>query len=161
GIPNPIARQEAGKPPPAPLVKGIQTGLMPAMDEGAFVFDYWAPSGSPLERTEAMAREVEKILTENPDVEAYLRRSGSENGIFATQTNRGDISALLRPAELDPIGLLKPMRPPLDDLEKQLDAEHKELSDPKVREEIRQKYRRRPLRKVMEEAEDRAKDKFA
>jgi multidrug efflux pump subunit AcrB len=161
GIPNPIARQEPGKPPPAPLVKGIQTGLMPAMDEGAFVFDYWAPSGTPLERVEAMIREVEKILSANPDVEAYLRRTGSENGIFATQTNRGDISVLLRPAELDPIGLLKPVRPPLDDLEKQLDAEHKDLGDPKVREEVRQKYRRRPLRKIMEEVEDRAKDKFA
>ena len=30
----------------APLVKGLETGLMPAMDEGAFVLDYYAPTGT-------------------------------------------------------------------------------------------------------------------
>src|SRR5262249_22486273 len=40
GVPTPSARGEAGKPPPPPLVRGLETGLMPAMDEGAFVVDY-------------------------------------------------------------------------------------------------------------------------
>ena len=62
-----------------------------------------------------MARDVEKILSENPDVEAYVRRTGAENGLFATQTSRGDIQVVLRPAEDDPISLLtKPVRPPLE-----------------------------------------------
>src|SRR5439155_15966883 len=66
GIPNPTATREPGKPPPAPLVKGLQTGLMPSMDEGAFVVDYWAPAGSPLGETERKAKEIEKILSKNP-----------------------------------------------------------------------------------------------
>ena len=51
GIPNFFVAQQAGKPPPAPLVPGLETGLMPVMDEGAFTFDYWAPSGMPLSET--------------------------------------------------------------------------------------------------------------
>src|SRR5262249_23349920 len=85
GIPN-FPAKEAEKA--APLVKGLETGLMPAMGEGAFVLDYWAPAGTPLAQTEKMAREVEKVLDANPDVEAYVRRTGSENGIFATMTSR-------------------------------------------------------------------------
>src|SRR5260370_17465316 len=101
-------------------MKGLQTGLMPAMDEGAFVLDYWAPSGTPLERTEEIMKEVEHILSENPDVQSYVRRTGAENGLFVTQTNRGDIQVILRPAEEDPLGLLKPVRPPFVDVEKKL-----------------------------------------
>src|SRR5262249_60063766 len=78
GIPlaNPSVSQAPGKPP-VPLVKGIETGLMPTMDEGAFVVDYWAPSGSPLAETERKAKEIEKILSKNPDVKAYVRRTGA------------------------------------------------------------------------------------
>ncbi len=162
GVPDFRHPREPGKPPPPPLVKGLETGLMPAMDEGAFVFDYLAPSGTPLEQTEKMARDIEKILSKNPDVESYVRRTGAELGLFATQTSRGDIQVVLRPAEEDPLSLLtKPVRPPLDELEKQLKAEGKKLEDPKVRQEIRRKYRRRPLTKVMEEVEDEAKDNYA
>src|SRR5439155_850327 len=154
-------RREPGKPPPAPLVKGIETGLMPAMDEGAFVFDYWAPSGTPLEQTEKMARDVEKILSRNPDIDAYVRRTGAELGLFATQTSRGDIQVVLRPAEDDPVSLFtKPVRPPLEDLEKELKAGGKTLEDRATREEVRRKYRRRPLTKVMEEVEDQIKDQY-
>jgi multidrug efflux pump subunit AcrB len=153
---------EAGKPPPQPLLRGIETGLMPAMDEGAFVFDYNAPTGTPLEQTEKMVRDVEKILSKNPDVAAYVRRTGAELGIFATQTSRGDIQVVLRPAENDPASLLrKPVRPPLEDLAKQLKAEGKNIEDPQVKEEVRRKYRRRPVTKIMEEVEDEVKDNYA
>jgi multidrug efflux pump subunit AcrB len=156
GIPDRGAVREEGKPPPAPLVRGLQTGLMPAMDEGAFVFDYWAPAGTPLFETEKMAREVEHILSENPDVEAYVRRTGAELGLFATQTNRGDIQVVLRPAEDDPVSLLrKPVRPKFDDpdFQKELKQEGKDA--------IRRKYRRRPVTKVMEEIEDEVKEHFS
>ena len=57
-----------------------------------------------------------EILSKNPDVDSYVRRTGAELGIFATQTSRGDIQVVLRPAE---DGLLKrvfkPMRPKMDD----------------------------------------------
>src|SRR5262249_40707508 len=48
GIPNFLAAKEKDKPRPKPRVKGLETGLIPAMDEGAFVLDYFAPSGTPL-----------------------------------------------------------------------------------------------------------------
>lgn len=175
GIPDTVTKQEAGKPPPPSLFKGLQTGLMPAMDEGSFIFDYWAPAGTPLQRTEAMVREVERIMSENPDVDSYVRRTGSENGIFATQTNRGDIQVVLRGPEEDPVNLLyKPVRPEFEKIE----AEMKKLGEeaatkkygPSATEEqiaaegkaaIRKKYRRRPLAKIMEEIEDQVKDRFA
>ena len=178
GIDNPFGKSDPSKPPPPQLVSKLQTGLMPAMDEGAFVFDYWAPTGTPLAESERKAREVEKILSANPDVESYVRRTGSENGLFATQTSRGDIQVVLREAENDPISLLtKPMRPKLDDLEKELKAQGKKLTDPGVKDEVRARYRRRPLKGwlvadrehpgqmkeepgVMDEVEDQTKDQF-
>jgi multidrug efflux pump subunit AcrB len=148
------------KPAP-PLMRGLETGLMPAMDEGAFVLDYWAPAGTPLAQTEAMASDVEKILLENPDIDAYVRRTGAELGLFATQTSRGDFQVVLRHAAEDPISLLsKPVRPPLDDVEKELKAKGMKL-DKQGKEHVRAQYRRRPLAKVMEEVEDRVKDSFA
>jgi multidrug efflux pump subunit AcrB len=146
--------------PAAPLLKGLETGLMPSMDEGAFVVDYLAPAGSPLAETERKAKEIEKVLSKNPDVKAYVRRTGAELGLFATQTSRGDIQVVLRPADEDPISLLtKPVRPKLDELEKQLKAQGKTLEGEK--ENIRARYRRRPLKAVMEEIEDEIKDTFA
>jgi multidrug efflux pump subunit AcrB len=157
GINDPTAKQEPGKPPPPQLLPKLTTGLMPSMDEGAFIVDYWAPAGSPLAETERKAREIEKVLSRNPDVQSYVRRTGAENGLFATQTSRGDIQAVLRPAADDPVSLFtRPVRPPLDDLEKDLKSKGKTLEG--ERENIRAKYRRRPLKKIMEEIEDQIKD---
>jgi len=164
GIPGSPVTHDSGSEeenkPPEPVMKGLQTGLMPAMDEGAFVFDYWAPAGTPLERTEEMMKEVEHVLSENPDVQSYVRRTGAENGLFVTQTNRGDIQVVLRPAEEDPLGLLKPVRPPFEDVEQELKGQGMELNEKGI-EYVRQKYRRRPMQKVMEEIEDQVKEKFA
>jgi multidrug efflux pump subunit AcrB len=155
-----VATLGMGLEQPQPPLKGLQTGLMPSMDEGAFVLDYWAPSGTPLMETEKMASELEKILSKNPDVKAYVRRTGAELGLFATQTSRGDIQVVLRPAEEDPIRLLtKPVRPPREELENDLKAQGKTLEGEK--ENIRAKYRRRPLSKIMEEVEDEIKDTYS
>jgi multidrug efflux pump subunit AcrB len=191
GIPNIAATQEPGKSPPAPLFKGLQTGLMPSMDEGAFVIDYWAPSGTPLAETEKMARTIEDILSKNPDVDAYVRRTGAELGMFATQTSRGDIQVVLRPAEDDPASLVfKAVRPgfteksralnnmTLEDKLKEWGAEaaaakygdkyaqagtetRERLMYEQGKAIVRQKYRRRPMTKIMEEIEDEIKDNFA
>jgi multidrug efflux pump subunit AcrB len=154
---------EKGKPPAPPLVKGLETGLMPAMDEGTFVIDYWAPSGTPLVETEQMANKIQEVLAKNPDVKAYVRRTGAELGLFATQTSRGDIQVVLRPAEDDPFPfsllhhpdhlLRKPERPKFSDVEAELKKEGKDF--------VRQKYRRRPMSKIMEEVEDELKENFA
>ncbi len=159
GIPNWRAA-EAGKPPRPPLVKGLKTGLMPAMDEGAFVVDYWAPSGTPLTETEEKAKVIEEILSENPDVEAYVRRTGAELGLFATATNRGDIQVVLRPAEDDPVSLLrKPVRPKFEEIEKEVKAQGKDMHT--GRDYIRNKYRRRSMDEVREEIEDEIKEHFS
>lgn len=162
--PNEAGQAAEKKPPPEPIIKGLETGLMPLMDEGAFVLDYWAPGGTPLARTEEMARKIEEdVLAKNPDIDAYVRRTGAELGIFATQTNRGDIQIILRPAEeapLRPWTLLKPIRPPLEDVEKMLKEIGMKLDD-KGKEYIRAKYRRRSMDQIREEVEDGIKDSYA
>src|SRR5262249_25239521 len=83
-----------------------------------------------------------------------------ENGLFATETSRGDIAVVLRPAEEDLFSLLtKPVRPPLATLEAKLKKDGKTFEQEK--ENIARAYRRRPLRKVMEEIEDEIKDTFS
>jgi multidrug efflux pump subunit AcrB len=149
GVPNPLDTSEE-------LVKPLKTGLMPAMDEGAFVLDYFAPSGTPLARTEAMAHELEQILSENPDVESYVRRTGAELGLFATRTDRGDIQVVLRPEEEGIFGLFrKPLRPPLSnkDFQEELKKSGKEA--------IRAKYRRRPVDDIRKEVEDEIGERFS
>src|SRR5262249_29064728 len=95
GIPNYWSTRKVGAPPPKPLIESLQTGLMPAMDEGAFVLDFWAPTGTPLKRTEELTRTLEAILSANPDVQSYVRRAGTQLGLFSTKTDRGDIQVIL------------------------------------------------------------------
>ena len=81
-----------------------------------------------------MVRDIEKILSKNPDIDAYCRRTGAEMGLFATQTSRGDIQVVLRPADHNPVALLtRPIRPPLEELAKSLKAEGKKLEDQSTR----------------------------
>jgi multidrug efflux pump subunit AcrB len=165
----------SGKSSDEPLVPGVETGLMPAMDEGAFVVDYLAPAGTPLDRTEEMAKTIEEVLLEHPDVQSYVRRSGTELGIWATKTNRGDIQVVLRPAEEDPFSLLtKPVRPDFEKIEKEMVEAGKEAAARKygpkftpdqAREEgkahIRKKYRRRSVSAVRDEIEGLIKEHYS
>ncbi len=171
GIPNPVP--PAAPPAPAkggqaaapqarpPLIRGLETGLMPDMDEGAFTLDYLSPAGTTLAENVAKAQQIEKVLSENPDIDSYVRRTGTEMGLYATQTNKGDIQVVLRPAEDDPISLLtKPVRPPKEELEKELKKQGKEL-DAKAVADIRKKYRRRPIDAVMDEVRGEIQDLFS
>jgi multidrug efflux pump subunit AcrB len=165
--PRSLQKREPGKPPAPQWVPSLQTGLMPAMDEGAFTLDYIAPAGTPLAETERKVREVEKVLSRNPDVHAYVRRTGAELGLFATQTNTGDIQVVLRPAEDDPISLIaKRERPSMEELEKTQpvpkgqNPEEDQANLRKWKEDIRKKYRRRPVLAIMGEIEDQVKDTF-
>jgi len=73
------------------------TDLLPEMDEGGFVLDYWSPSGSSLTETNRMIHHVEEILREVPEVESSSRRTGLELGLSAvTEANRGDILVKLK-----------------------------------------------------------------
>jgi len=70
--------------------KLLETGFLPEMDEGSIVLDYVSPPGTSLDETDRMLRQVEKIITAEPEVEAYSRRTGTQMGFFITEPNTGD-----------------------------------------------------------------------
>jgi len=72
------------------IIPNISTGFLPEMDEGSIVLDYNSPPGTSLEETNRELTEVDKIITANPNVEAYSRRTGTQMGFFITEPNRGD-----------------------------------------------------------------------
>jgi CzcA family heavy metal efflux pump len=79
------------------LFYSVGTGFFPTADEGGFVLDYITPEGSALGETDRQVKEMEKILSETPEVASYSRRTGSELGLFATAQNTGDILVRLKP----------------------------------------------------------------
>jgi CzcA family heavy metal efflux pump len=93
------------------------SGFMPEMDEGAFVLDYFMPAGTSLMETDKVAQRIDKILSETPDISGYLRRTGAENGIYATEGFRGDIEVALKPA-----GKRRPMSQIMKELDEELGA---------------------------------------
>jgi preprotein translocase subunit SecF len=80
------------------FARNVERGFLPTMDEGAFVLDYFLPSGTSLETTEKFARRLESALRDTPDVKTFTRRTGAELGpAAATQLSRGDIMVRLLP----------------------------------------------------------------
>lgn len=72
------------------ILPNLETGFLPEMDEGSIILDYESPPGTSLEETDRMLNEVEKIIIQIPEVEAYSRRTGTQMGFFITEPNRGD-----------------------------------------------------------------------
>ncbi|WP_108423148.1 efflux RND transporter permease subunit [Flagellimonas amoyensis] len=68
----------------------LASGFLPEMDEGSIVLDYYSPAGTTLEETDRMLQVVNRILDEQPEVEAYSARLGTQMGFFITEQNRGD-----------------------------------------------------------------------
>lgn len=81
----------------AAAFRALPTGLIPEMDEGAFVLDYQLAAGSPLEETDRACRVMEEEIMNTPEVAGFCRRSGLELGFFATDPNRGDNMVRLKP----------------------------------------------------------------
>jgi CzcA family heavy metal efflux pump len=75
----------------------VGTGFLPEMDEGAFVLDYWTPGGTALAETDRQVHLAEQILAKTPEITGTSRRTGAELGLFATEQNRGDVVARLKP----------------------------------------------------------------
>jgi multidrug efflux pump subunit AcrB len=76
----------------------IGSDLLPEMDEGGFILDYFSPPGTSLQETNRMLLEVDKILNLTPEVESTTRRTGLELGLAAvTEANRGDFTVKLKP----------------------------------------------------------------
>jgi CzcA family heavy metal efflux pump len=75
----------------------LETDLLPAMDEGGFILDYYTPPGSSLTESERILQHIEKILRATPEVENTSRRTGLQLGLAAvTEANRGDFSVRLK-----------------------------------------------------------------
>ena len=80
----------------------LGSDLLPGMDEGGFIIDYWSPAGSSLEDTNRALLTVERILRETPEVENTSRRTGLELGLAAvteanTRRHRRQAEAEARP----------------------------------------------------------------
>ncbi len=77
--------------------RALGSDLLPEMDEGGFILDYWMPAGSSLDDTNRVLTSVEKMLSEIPEVESTSRRTGLQLGLATvTEANTGDIAVKLK-----------------------------------------------------------------
>jgi CzcA family heavy metal efflux pump len=77
--------------------RALGSDLLPEMDEGGFILDYFTPAGSSLAETDRILGHVERILHGIPEVESTSRRTGLELGYAAvTEANRGDFTVKLK-----------------------------------------------------------------
>src|SRR2546422_6227921 len=75
----------------------LGSDLLPEMDEGGFILDYWTPSGSSLAESNRILLHIEEIVKSQPEVENTSRRTGMELGLSAvTEANRGDFTVKLK-----------------------------------------------------------------
>jgi CzcA family heavy metal efflux pump len=72
------------------ILPKLPSGFLPEMDEGSLVLDFKSPPGTSLDATDRMLQQVDNILKDNPEVEKYSRRLGTQMGFFITEPNNGD-----------------------------------------------------------------------
>jgi CzcA family heavy metal efflux pump len=84
--------------------QALGSDLLPEMDEGAFILDYFTPAGTSLAETNRMLTHVEQILHSTPEVDITSRRTGLQLGLAAvTEVNRGDFTVRLKSKRDRPI----------------------------------------------------------
>jgi multidrug efflux pump subunit AcrB len=77
--------------------QALGSDLLPPMDEGGFILDYWTPAGSSLAETNRVIEHIERMIRAIPEVEGSSRRTGLELGLATvTEANRGDIAVKLK-----------------------------------------------------------------
>jgi CzcA family heavy metal efflux pump len=77
--------------------RGLGSDLLPEMDEGAFVLDYFTPAGTSLSETNRILEHVDQILHRIPEVSVTSRRTGLQMGLAAvTEANTGDFTVRLK-----------------------------------------------------------------
>ena len=77
--------------------QGLGSDLLPALDEGAFVLDYFTPAGTSLTETNRILDHVDQILRGIPEVSITSRRTGLQMGLAAvTEANTGDFTVRLK-----------------------------------------------------------------
>lgn len=103
----------------------LGSDLLPEMDEGAFILDYFTPAGASLTETNRILQHVEQILQQTPEVAITSRRTGLEMGLAAvTEANRGDFTVRLKPDRSRSIeGVMDDVRERIRSAEPALDIE--------------------------------------
>ena len=77
--------------------RGLGSDLLPAMDEGSFVLDYFTPAGTSLTETNRILEHADQILRRIPEVLITSRRTGLQMGLAAvTEANTGDFTVRLK-----------------------------------------------------------------
>jgi CzcA family heavy metal efflux pump len=77
--------------------KLLDSDLLPSMDEGGFILDYYTPPGSSLAESDRILQRIEEIIRSQPEVENTSRRTGLQLGLAAvTEANRGDFTVKLK-----------------------------------------------------------------
>ena len=77
--------------------RGLGSDLLPAMDEGSFILDYFTPAGTSLAETNRILEHVNEILKRIPEVAITSRRTGLQMGLAAvTEANNGDFTVRLK-----------------------------------------------------------------
>jgi multidrug efflux pump subunit AcrB len=77
--------------------ESLDSDLLPSMDEGGFVLDYFTPPGSSLAESNRILNHIEEILRSTPEVETTSRRTGLQLGLAAvTEANNGDFTVKLK-----------------------------------------------------------------
>ena len=77
--------------------RGLGSDLLPEMDEGSFVLDYFTPAGTSLTETNRILEHVDQILRRIPEVSITSRRTGLQMGLAAvTEANTGDFTVRLK-----------------------------------------------------------------
>jgi CzcA family heavy metal efflux pump len=75
----------------------LDSDLLPKMDEGGFILDYFTPPGSSLAESNRILLQIEEILKSMPEVENTSRRTGLQLGLAAvTEANNGDFTVKLK-----------------------------------------------------------------
>ncbi|WP_240487099.1 efflux RND transporter permease subunit [Hyalangium minutum] len=81
----------------AGIASGVGTGFLPELDEGAFVVDYFTPTGTSLNEADRLGRQIEAAVAALPEVASTSRRLGAELGPpAATESYVGDITVELK-----------------------------------------------------------------
>ena len=75
----------------------LTSGFLPDLDEGTIVLDYHSPTGTDIEETDRLCRQMEKIIMTHPDVETYSRRTALGMSFKTRPSNFGDYLIQLKP----------------------------------------------------------------
>ena len=77
--------------------RSLGSDLLPEMDEGGFILDYFTPAGTSLTETNRILHHVDQILHSIPEVSITSRRTGLQMGLAAvTEANTGDFTVRLK-----------------------------------------------------------------